>query len=202
MENSLSWASSDKKSLHHKSIWDGMISAFLCQQHGTKHYFLCKALSLLLCTPPTIHSTTASAKGAQSSPAAGNHNPTLRKVRFCRWNGRPGKPSRVGFKETPTGGGPRRECLVAWGKNCCSAGAVMLNPRRFPKNANTAFHHPVLCKGERKIFHLNKQQVEGKGSSTHDPVLYWALHRCSVLYPLQHTEWFDVIATITMAQAI
>lgn len=43
---------------------------------------------------------------------------------------------------------------------------------------------------------------EGKGSSTHNPVLYWALHGCSVLYPLQHTERFDVIATITMDQAI
>lgn len=146
--------------MDHKNLRDRLIPAFLGQQHGAKGSFHCKALSLLFCSPPMIQSTAASAKGPQSPQTVGNYKPTLRKVRFCRWKGRLGKPSRVGFKETPTGGGPRRECLVAWGKNCCSAGAVMLNPRRFPTNANT--QHITSCSMQRreKIFYLYEQQVE------------------------------------------
>lgn len=144
-----------------RTLGMGLISAFLCQQHGAKRSFRCKALSLLCCSPPIIQSTAASTNWAQSSQTAGNYKPTLRKVRFCRWKGRLGKPSRVGFNETPTGGGPRRECLVAWGKNCCSAGAVMLNPRRFPINANT--QHIITLQHAKERENLPPVQAAGRG---------------------------------------
>lgn len=185
--------------MDHKNLKDGLISAFLCQQHGAKCSFHCKALSLLFCSPPTIQSSAGSAKGAQSSSIAGNWKPTLRKFRFCLWKGRLGKPIR-GFKDTPTGGGPRRECLVAWGKNCCSAGAVMLNPRRFPRNAST--QHVTTLQGakEENVLHLYKQEVERRKAPP-PKTLHWALYGCSMLFSTR-TEWFDAIATITMYQAI
>lgn len=190
--------------MNHKNLRDGLIFAFLCQQHGAKHGFHCKAPSFLFCSPPRIQSTAASAKATPSSPTVGNYKPTLRKVRFCRWKGRLGKPRRAGFNETPTGGGPRRECLVAWGKNCCNAGAVMLNPRRFPINANT--QSITILQYAKEKENLPSVQAAGRdGRAPPHKTLYFTGHHMGVLRsPLfsTHKTEFDVIPTITMYQAI
>lgn len=77
----------------------------------------------------------------------------------------------------------------------------MLNPRRFPINANTAYQHPAARKGERNLPAVRAAGAEGKGSSMQDPVLGCALSAlCSAL--LSSPKQFDVLATITMYQAI